>query len=879
MLTTEEFLAWCQRLQLSPEAEAIITRIRSSPPVRKVRGRADNVSGRYPSPKMQRSIQFESQHVELWGIYAMERDDDVLEYYDQPTRIQLHYRARSGHNTSPWHTPDFFVLRKESAGFEEWKPANALEKLRVTQPHRYQRDPTGTWRCPPGEAYAEQVGLAYWVRSSAEYHPLYIQNLKFLQDFWAHPVPSDPEQEQLVLSLIDMHPGIRLTEAKEAYPALSVDVVWALISTRRLFTDLTAATLMRHDQVTLFRSEAECVQAVRPPALVDESRSAPILLIWDHRLFQADIQGASVRLEPDVGEALTLSSAQFGHLVERRELEVVSAATPSPTSQEIREMLTRASPKAQQRANERLRQILAYVRGEKITVTARSVQRWMAAYRTAETESGCGYLGLLDQVASRGNRTPRAPEASMQVLESYLKDHYATPVAKRAAAVYHLYRQACTRQGIPPVSERTFYRVRARFTTPEVTTRRLGRRAAYAQQPFFWHLDQTTPRHGERPFALAHLDHTELDVLLVSSVTGKPLAKPQLTMLTDAYSRRILALYVSYDPPSYRSAMMTFRVCVQRHQRLPQELVVDRGPDFGSVYFETLLSRFFVLKKERPSESPRFGSVLERLFGTTTTQLLNQLRGNTQASKTPRQMTREVDPQRFAVWTLERFAARLSEYAYDVYDQMDHRALFQSPRDAFIQGMELAGARLHRLIPYSEEFIMLTRPTTRTGFAHVHPSRGITVNGLHYWHESMRKPSVGGRSVPVRYEPYDMGVVYTFLDGQWLECVADDYALVHGRSEREWDLILEEWREHLRQHGQKRITINGPLLATFLEEVAAEEQLLLQRQRDLEEQTIREAILGKRNSGPRHLLERTEEEDDAFDELDLATIPRYEEYH
>ncbi len=173
---------------------------------------------------------------------------------------------------------------------------------------------------------------------------------------------------------------------------------------------------------------------------------------------------------------------------------------------------------------------------------------------------------------------------------------------------------------------------------------------------------------------------------------------------------------------------------------------------------------------------------------------------------------------------------------------------------------------------------MLTRPTTRTEFAKVHPARGITINGLHYWNESMRKPSVAGRSVPVRYEPYDMGVAYTFLDGQWLECLADDYALVHGRSEREWDLILDEWREHLRQHGQKRITINGPLLAQFLEEVAVEEQILLQRQRDLEEQAIREAILGKRNGGPGHLLERTEEEDDQFDDLDLATIPRYEEY-
>lgn len=878
MLTAEAFHAWCQRLHLVRETAEMLSAIRSSPPVRKVRGGASNVAGRYPSPKMGVSIQFESQHVELWAIYAMERDDDVLEYYDQPMRLPLRYRAASGRHTTQWHTPDFLVLRNAGACFEEWKPVHALEALAVSMPHRYQRDGGGTWHCPPGEAWAQPLGLCYQVRSSAEYHPLYMQNLKFLHDFWAHQVPIAPEQERRVLALLATHPGLRLVEAQEVYPDLSVDTVWALIATRRIFTDLTATSLMRHDQVALFRSEAEWVQASQTPAGVDEPRSAPLLLIWDHRLWQADVHGESVTLRPDVGEACLFSYAQFQHLMEREALQTVSAATPSPTTQEIREALTRASPKAQHAANERLQQILAYVRDEAIPVTARSVQRWMAAYRKAEAESGCGYLGLLDHVASRGNRTPRAPAPSMQLLETSLQDHYATPQAKRAAAVYRLYREACTRQGMPPVSERTFYRVRARFTTPEVTARRLGRRAAYTEQPFFWHLDQTTPRHGDRPFAVAHLDHTEVDVLLVSSVTGKPLARPYLTMLTDAYSRRILALYATYDPPSYRSAMMTFRVCVQRYQRLPHEIVVDRGAEFGSVYFETLLSRYFMTKKERPAHQPRFGSVIERLFGTSTTEFLNQLRGNTQASKTPRQMTRAVDPQRLAVWTLARFAARCGEWAYDVYDQMEHPALGQSPREAFAQGMQRAGARPHRLIPYSDDFIMLTRPTTRTGHAKVHPSRGLTVNWLHYWHPAMRSPQVAGRTVPVRYEPFDMSVVYAFVDGQWLECIADAFAQVHGRSEREWQLILDEWRAQQRQHGQKRLTINGSLLAQFLEDVAAEERILLQRQHDLEEQALRDAILDTQTIAPRHERERTLEEEDEDDTLDLATIPRYEEY-
>ncbi len=654
-MTSEEFHAWSQRLQFTSETEVLIAAMRSSPPVRRVSGRAKNVTGRYPSPKMQCSIQFESEHVEFWAIYAMERDDNVLEFYDQPSRIPLSYRAKSGRKTTQWHTPDFFVLRRESAGWEEWKPAPSLDALAESQPARYQQTGTGQWRCLPGEVYAEPLGLSYRLRSSASLHPLEIQNLKFLQDFWAHEVPPYPEQEALALAHIQAHPGIPIAELLDAYPDLPVDVVWLLLSTRRVFTDLSATLLMRHDQVSLYAEETQVSarQAVSPAA--PEIPLPSTLLAWDGRLWMIERLADMVQLRPEVGEPLTLPRAEFEYLQQEGALWVVGEASPSPTTPEVRQILERASPRAQQEANRRLTQMLAYARGEPIAVPRRSVQRWWRAYQKAEAQHGCGYLGLLDRVAARGNRTPRIPDASMQILEAHLRTHYAAPQAKSAAAVYRLYREHCQQQGLPPVSERTFYRIRARFTTTDVIAARRGRRAAYASAPFAW-LDQTTPRHGERPFALAHLDHTELDIELISSVTGKPLGRPWATFLTDAYSRRILACYVTYDPPSYRSVMMAFRECVKRHQRLPQECFVDRGPEFGSVYFETLLTRHFVTKKDRPASHPRMGSVIERLFGTATTQLLHQLLGNTQASKQPRELSREVIPGawRSGPWTGSR---------------------------------------------------------------------------------------------------------------------------------------------------------------------------------------------------------------------------------
>src|SRR5260370_32444539 len=552
----------------------------------------------------------------------MERDEDVLEFYDQSSRIPLSYRAKSGSGPTQWHTPDFFVLRRESAGWEEWKPADSLDRLSTEKPARYQQAGTGRWHCPTGETYAEQFGLTYRLRSSAEFHPLEIQNLKFLQDFWAHEVPPHPEQEALALAHIQAHPGIPLNELLSIYPSLAVDVIGILLSTCRVFTNLSATLLMRHEYVTLYAEEGQ-VPKVQPGELAHLSAPLPDApLAWDGRLWRIEGWGEVVQLRPEVGEPLTMSQTEFEHLKQEGSLWVVGSASPSPMTPEVRQLLTQAGSKAQQAANQRMVHMLAYARGEPTTTPKRSVQRWWRAYQQAQETYGCGYLGLLDRVAARGNRNQRIYPASLQLLEAALQTHYATPVGKRAAAVYRLYREQCHELGLPPVSQPTFYRVRACFTTNEVEAKRRGTRAAYASQPFAW-LDQTTPRHGERPFALAHLDHTELDIVLVSSLTGKSLGKPWATFLTDAYSRRILACYLTYDPPSYRSVMMALRICVQRHQRLPQECFVDRAPEFGTVYFQTLLPPHFSTKKDRPTAHPRMGSVIDRLFGTATTQLLH----------------------------------------------------------------------------------------------------------------------------------------------------------------------------------------------------------------------------------------------------------------
>jgi putative transposase len=484
------FREWCRSNQISPETEVFIQRIRSSQPVRKVHSGISNICGRYPSMKMGRTIQFESQHVELWGIYEMERDEDVLEYYDQPTRLQLRYRARSGRHTTQWHTPDFFVIRKSGAGFEEWKKASAAEKLIVTMPERYVLRPTGGWQCPPGETAASVYGLSYRVRTDAELHPLYIQNLKFLQDFWIHEYPVASAQEEQILACLSTSPGISVAQLLDALSDVPVDVIWALLTHNRMFTNLSAASLMQWDQVMLYLSVEEAEQDARQIARLAPSLPLFLCICFDSRLWEGEKQGETVLLRPEVGAPLTLPVHILQHLLATGQAVEATDATPSALTQEAREILLRAGPTQLQTANRRLSTMLAYVNGEPIPVTARSVQKWLKAFRQAESTYGCGYLGLLDKSAQRGNREARVDPASKELLVAFLKSHYAVPQAKRASAVYALYRDECTKQKISPVSPATFYRERKVFTTPEVTAARRGKRAAYQERPWFFYLDQ-----------------------------------------------------------------------------------------------------------------------------------------------------------------------------------------------------------------------------------------------------------------------------------------------------------------------------------------------------------------------------------------------------
>ena len=171
---------------------------------------------------------------------------------------------------------------------------------------------------------------------------------------------------------------------------------------------------------------------------------------------------------------------------------------------------------------------------------------------------------------------------------------------------------------------------------------------------------------------------------------------------------------------------------MRRFNRLPQTIVVDGGGEFHSQYFELLAAAFEITIKTRPAAEPRSGSPGERLFKTTNEEFIHNLVGNTQITRNVRQVTKENNPRRLAVWALGPLDEALRDWAYNQYDVERHWTLKRSPRDVFAAALKLTGERRHRLIPYDAHFMRLTLPSTKKGTALYAAGRGFKLNGEYY---------------------------------------------------------------------------------------------------------------------------------------------------
>lgn len=794
ILSLIELNALFDRLGTPLAGRRLVEKARKEAPVRDIQSHSGNVVTWYRSGKMGRTIGTESRTTEFPAAIQYEHDPLVLEYYPQPCQLDLILIVDERIQPSRvQHTPDFLIIRPDQILVEEWREEARLEKLARKYPGRFIKD-GDCWRYPAVEEHLAGMGITYRLRSANEHPRQYVSNLKFLSDYLS---PSCPpvEQEKIdilhnvlaergVITLTDLIKSAGCDEDAlvdvtresivNADGLITADDIYKAVADGHIAFDLMnddiadtlRARVYRDKTMLAFCQRIESLADVNGPCRLDVSFEAGTEVVYDGKTYKVALVGQkSAILSSDYGSTTELSLEALERQYADGRLVVRQPAHRNSSE----ELISSVSPKYMDKALERARQLeYSETVPQLVMKSERTLQRYKKAVREAGASVIDQHLALVPKLPHSGNRERKIPKALLDVIEDIVKKDFNTPTNITKCMAYKKLVDACHSAGLKPCSAKTFNKEVDRLAS---VRERKGKRVFYQSQPIVWYLKLDEPIHGARPFQYVHIDHTPLEILLCSPGLKKPMGKPWLSLAIDSESRRVVGFYLSFEPPSYRSCMMVLRDIVRRHGRMPDMIVVDNGKEFKSLAFKRVCELYGCSIRYRPAGQPRHGSVMERLFGTTQSQLIHNLSGNTQLMRHVRTVTKSVNPRNFVEWTLPALHGALDYYFDNLYGTEIHPAHGEGPIKRFESRMSETGMRLHRIVRFDRRFLIETCPAPEgNGTRSVDGQRGVKINHIWYWTNAFRDTGLNKKHIDIRIDPWDVRFVYALIKGEWQQC-------------------------------------------------------------------------------------------------------------
>lgn len=322
---------------------------------------------------------------------------------------------------------------------------------------------------------------------------------------------------------------------------------------------------------------------------------------------------------------------------------------------------------------------------------------WSTVFRwkTRLLNAGNDFHALTENRHTQGNRKSRYPDEVINLVEQAIHNVYLT----------------LERQTIQDTLERAVTLVMAenklRPDSMQLPwpTRRLVKRMIDAIPAF----DRYAARHGrtaatkrfravlahrttQAPLERAEIDHTPLDLMVIDDDSGLPLGRPYLTVCIDDYTRCILGLYISFEPPSHftvsRCLKMAFLPKTELLKQYPaiqnvwdahgvmRDLVVDNGQEFHSASLENVCYSLGIEIHYSARKTPWFKGKIERFQGTLNRAIAHGTPGTTFSNIFDKE---EYDPSKQAILRYSTLKEIVYTWVADVYHQKVHRTIGAPP--------------------------------------------------------------------------------------------------------------------------------------------------------------------------------------------------------
>ncbi|MBC8745333.1 MULTISPECIES: DDE-type integrase/transposase/recombinase [Paraburkholderia] len=851
------------------EGQEYIWDTRANSPSRKVKSRVGNVVSHYSSRKMRRRMATESRKPEYGAVVRYDFDGTTREFYCQPPQVRLSVeteRKLSDGNFTVYqaptpYTPDILRITPYGVYVDEWKSERDLEKLAERYPRRFFKDDDGTWRCPEREKFFGEMGFTFCLRSGSENGAIFVTNLEFLEDFLSDRCTQLGDSawqaiERITRDSCPMTLGLLLTHAyPEQTPwnetllvetppnAFLVDDVYKAIADQRLFVDLEYDDLSEPQDVVLCNSRAQldALQFNRPvPKAVSDKIAFDVeigtefMLDGRPEVYEVSLVNANTvhYFDQQSRNGGLMPVAEFERATFRREIILLSSL---PSTDERLSQIDGLTDYQIVEGKNRFLMVRELEAGKRVrcNLSTRQIQRIRKAVRAAGESLP----------ARRRAATPkRRSGGRCQVTESQLEmirtatEWGNNPTNPGGRASYRKYRELSLSAKADLVSRKTFYERRKRYIDIKA---RQGGRVTYNEEPATWYLHLEDKINGGRPFHRVHIDHTKLDVFIAIRGKGGRIfrKRPWLTLIMDAETRAVLGFYLSIHAPSTVSCMMAIRAMVRIFRRTPSVIVVDNGKEFHSAAFDRLCDLLYITLQFRPAHESRFGGVMERLFGTTNTELIHNLVGNTKALRNVRTVTRSVDPIRADLLSFAQLHGLLDEYFYRDYNLRVHPAHDHAPIEYMNLRFAVTGRRLARLTPYDSYFYILTCiPPSKGTTRKLDKQMGVLISHIWYWADEFADKEVRPQNLEVLVDMWDVSIVYALLNGKWVRCQSKLLMKYRKLTYVEWGYVMYEVR--MRMRGEPEENLENVLYAVISDHALPDAASLTAATRQVYGQTL-----------------------------------------
>ena len=278
---------------------------------------------------------------------------------------------------------------------------------------------------------------------------------------------------------------------------------------------------------------------------------------------------------------------------------------------------------------------------ERSIPSAITIYRWWLTYK----KSNFSILSLVPKTKQKGNRNTKVPKTISVYIDQAVEQVISANKINVSTA-FRRVRRKVRQYNLTHKTKHTYpsyeaIRKRVKKITPyEKLAASKGDRIAKREFRRMGKKIQT-----EYLLERVEVDHTWLDLFAVHEEHRVPIGRPYLTQLVDCHSKSVIGFYLGFEPPSYMSVALALKNAIKRKDNLlqnypsiqnewlcygiPDLLVTDNGKEFLSKDFtlacDSLLINIHQNRVETPDNKPH----TERQYGTTNTELLNDLPGKT----------------------------------------------------------------------------------------------------------------------------------------------------------------------------------------------------------------------------------------------------------